>query len=53
MLWSVGWLALFLWEIESRAAKALAIILLPAILLRYLLPRELNRSIQNIKKTKT
>jgi hypothetical protein len=52
MLWGVGCLVLFLWEKKSRAAKVLAVILMPAVLLTYLLPRKLKRAIQHIEKTK-
>lgn len=52
MLWGVGCLVLFLWEKNSRAAKVLAVILMPALLLTYLLPRKLKRAIQHIEKAK-
>jgi apolipoprotein N-acyltransferase len=52
ILWAGAGLALFLWKKESRAANVLAVILAPAILLTYLLPRKLKRAIQSLDQTK-
>lgn len=43
-------LALFLWEKSSRTANVLAVVLVPAVLLAYLLPRNLRRAIKNLAK---
>lgn len=52
MLWAAAGLALFLWKKESRAATVLAVILVPAILLTYLLPRKHRRAIRSLEQTK-
>ncbi len=49
-LWATGALALFLWRKNSLAARALATILMPAVFLVLLLPRDLKRAIRNLDK---
>ncbi len=49
-LWATGALVLFLWRKNSLAAKVFAAILMPAVLLALLLPRNLKRAIRNLEK---
>lgn len=52
--WAHAALALFLWQKRSRAAKVLAVLLVPAILLTALfLPREFRRAIRSIDEPQT
>jgi hypothetical protein len=52
VLFAGGALALFLWNRSSRTANVVAVVLAPAILLTYLMPKNLRRAIKDIKQTK-
>lgn len=50
VLFASGALALVLWKRPSRTANVVAVVLAPAILLTYLLPKNLRRAIKDLEK---
>jgi len=50
-LWIVGSLVLRLWSLHSRGARVCAAIMLPAVLLTWLLPKQYKQAIRRLDGT--